>query len=175
MLNRAEIIGRLGRDLELRYTASGVAVGNVSIAASEKWTDKEGKRQERTEWLNLVFWNKVAEIAHKYTHKGSLIYVEGRIQTRSWEDKEGTKRYTTEIVVGKLVLLDSRAKDSERPPMPGDADVPPAQRPAKTEYARPSYSESDPTPPPEQDAPAGPQAPDAGPELPPPPDGDLPF
>jgi single-strand DNA-binding protein len=111
-VNKAVLIGHLGRDPELRYTPSGSAVANFSIATSEEWKDKDtGEKQERTEWHRIVAWGKLGEICGEYLHKGSQIYVEGRIQTRSWEDREGIKRYTTEIVAQSMQMLGSPGKE----------------------------------------------------------------
>ena len=108
-LNRVQLIGNLGKDPELSYTASGVAVAKFSIATGERWKDQEGNVQERTEWHNIVVWRKLAEICGQYLKKGSKVYIEGRLQTRSWDDKNtGLKRYTTEIVGDDLIMLDSK-------------------------------------------------------------------
>ena len=96
-VNKAILVGNLGRDPELRHTPNGQAVVNFTLATSENWTDKSGERQERTEWHRIVVWGRTAEMCHQYLSKGRTVYVEGRIQTREWEDKEGNKRYTTEI------------------------------------------------------------------------------
>jgi len=96
-VNKAILIGNLGRDPELRYTQNGQAVVNFTLATSENWTDKSGQRVERTEWHRIVVWGKVGELCAQYLSKGRTVYVEGRIQTREWEDKEGNKRFTTEI------------------------------------------------------------------------------
>jgi single-strand DNA-binding protein len=114
-LNKAMIIGRLGADPEVRYTQSNTAVATMNIATTEKYRDSNGEMQESTEWHRVVAWNKLAEVCQKYVKKGSQIYVEGPIQTRQWEDKEGQKRYTTEIKVLTLQLLDSRSDSAERP------------------------------------------------------------
>ena len=106
-LNKVMLIGHAGKDTEIRYTGSGRSVGNFSIATSESWKDKtSGQIQERTEWHNIVVWDRLAEICRDYVKKGKRVYVEGRIQTRSWDDKDGNKRYTTEIVANDLILLD---------------------------------------------------------------------
>lgn len=107
-VNKAILIGRLGKDPETRYMTSGEAVTNVTLATSENYKDKNGEKQERTEWHNLVFYRRLAEIAGEYLKKGSQIYVEGRIQTRKWQDKEGRDRYTTEIVVNEMQMLGSK-------------------------------------------------------------------
>ena len=108
-VNKVILIGRLGQDPEVRYTPSGSAVANANLATSEQWKDKQsGERQERTEWHRLVFFGRLAEIVGEYCRKGSQIYVEGRLQTRKWQDKDGQDRYTTEIVAGEMQMLDSR-------------------------------------------------------------------
>jgi single-strand DNA-binding protein len=96
-VNKAILIGNLGRDPELRYTQNGQAVANFTLATNETWTDKSGERVERTEWHRIVVWGKMAESCGQYLSKGRTVYIEGRIQTREWEDKDGNKRYTTEI------------------------------------------------------------------------------
>lgn len=96
-VNKVILIGNLGRDPELRYTQNGQAVVNFTLATSENWTDKGGERVERTEWHRIVVWGKVGELCAQYLAKGRTVYIEGRIQTREWEDKEGNKRQTTEI------------------------------------------------------------------------------
>jgi len=110
-LNKALIIGRLGRDPEVKYTPDGTAVCRVSVATSESWKDKDGNKQERTEWHRIVMWRRLAEICGQYLHKGSLAYFEGQIQTREWE-KDGDKRYSTEIVVKYMQILESRRSDA---------------------------------------------------------------
>lgn len=108
-LNKVQLIGNLGKDPELSYTPSGVAVAKFSVATGEKWKDQEGNLQERTEWHNIVAWRKLAEICGQYLKKGSKVYLEGRLQTRSWDDKNtGAKRYATEIIADDLIMLDSK-------------------------------------------------------------------
>ena len=108
-LNKVLLIGNLGRDPEVRTTPQGVPVANFSIACTETWSDPNGQRQERTEWVDLVLWRKQAEIAQKYLRKGSRIFVEGKLQTRSWDDQQsGQKRYRTEVVVDRMMMLDGR-------------------------------------------------------------------
>jgi single-strand DNA-binding protein len=104
-VNRVILVGHLGRDPEVRYTPSGDAVADVSLATTETYKNKEGERQDRTEWHNLVLWRAQAEFAKEWLKKGQLVYVEGRIQTRSWENKEGQKRNKTEIQVDQITLL----------------------------------------------------------------------
>ncbi len=112
-LNKVQLIGNLGRDPELSYTASGVAVARFSIATSERWKDESGNNQERTEWHNIIAWRKLGEICGQYLKKGSKVYIEGKLQTRSWDDKNtGVKRYTTEIIAGDLIMLDGKGEGS---------------------------------------------------------------
>jgi single-strand DNA-binding protein len=107
-LNKVMLIGRLGQDPEVRYTQSNTAVATLSLATSERYKDGNGEQQERTEWHRVVAWGRLAEICQQYLNKGSLIYVEGPLQTRSWEDNQGQKRYTTEIKALQMTMLDSR-------------------------------------------------------------------
>ncbi len=108
-INKVILIGNLGADPEVRHMPSGGAVTSVSIATSEAWKDKQtGEMQERTEWHRVVFFNRLAEIAGEYLRKGSKIYIEGRLQTRKWQDQNGQDRYTTEVVAGEMQMLDSR-------------------------------------------------------------------
>ena len=107
-VNKVILIGRLGKDPETRYMTSGEAVTNATLATSENWKDKSGEKQEKTEWHNLVFYRRLAEIAGEYLKKGSQIYVEGRIQTRKWQDKDGSDRYSTEIIANEMQMLGGR-------------------------------------------------------------------
>ncbi len=109
-VNKVILVGRLGRDPETRYTSSGQAVCNFSMATDESFRDRSGERQKRTEWHKIVVWGKLAEICQKYLKKGSQIYLEGRIQTRQWDDKEGNKRTSLEIVASAMQMLDRRAE-----------------------------------------------------------------
>ena len=128
-VNKAIIVGNLGRDPEVRYSASGNAIANVTVATTDSWKDRQsGKRQERTEWHRVVFFNRLAEIVAEYLKKGSQVFIEGRIQTRKWEDKDGNERWTTEIVANEMQMLGSRgggglqggpADDSGAAPAPG--------------------------------------------------------
>ena len=104
-VNKVILVGNLGRDAELRYTPGGAAVATLNMATTEVWTDKGGQKQEKTEWHRVVFWGKVAESLTEYLTKGKQVYVEGRLETRQWNDKDGNKRYTTEIKGDKIVLL----------------------------------------------------------------------
>ncbi len=108
-VNRVILVGNLGKDAEVRYTPSGAAVSTLSLATTEVWNDKSsGQRQERTEWHRVVLWGKQAETLNDYLKKGKQIYVEGRLQTRQWDDRDGNKRYTTEIRSDRIVLLGGR-------------------------------------------------------------------
>ena len=110
MLNKVMLIGRLGRDPETRYTSGGQAVANFSVATDETYKDRNGERQKRTEWHKIVVWGKQAEIAQQYLKKGSLIFIEGRIQSREWQDKEGQKRTSFEIVATNFRMLGGRGE-----------------------------------------------------------------
>lgn len=108
-INKVILVGNLGRDPEMRYTQSGAAVANLVVATSESWKDKQtGEQQERTEWHRVVMFNRLGEIAGEYLKKGSKVYIEGKIQTRKWQDNNGQDRYTTEIVGNEMQMLDSR-------------------------------------------------------------------
>src|SRR4051812_37080480 len=121
-VNKVILIGNLGRDPETRYMPDGGAITNISIATTEQWKDKAGEKQEKTEWHRIAFFGKLAEIAGEYLKKGSQVYVEGRLQTRKWQDKEGQDKYTTEIVADRMQMLGSRqgmgggGGDREPPP-----------------------------------------------------------
>jgi single-strand DNA-binding protein len=104
-VNKVILVGNLGRDAEVRYTPGGAAVASFSIATTENWTSKDGEKHEQTEWHRIVLWGKSAETLQPYLTKGKQIYVEGRLQTRQWDDKEGNKRYTTEIKADRITLL----------------------------------------------------------------------
>lgn len=140
-VNKVILIGNLGADPEVRFTPGGQAVANFRIATSESWTDKGGQKQERTEWHRIVVWGKLAELCGEYLAKGRQCYVEGRLQTREWNDKEGKKNYTTEVVANQVTFLGGRdgagagagrsngaarsgggAKDEFGPPPPGMDD-----------------------------------------------------
>ena len=107
-VNKVILVGNLGRDPETRYTTGGDAVTNIRLATTDVWKDKNGEKQERTEWHNIVFYGRQAEIAGEYLKKGRQIYVEGRLQTRKWQDKEGQDRYTTEIIADRMQMLGTR-------------------------------------------------------------------
>ena len=139
-VNKVILVGRLGKDPETRYMTSGEAVTNVTLATSENWKDKSGEKQERTEWHNLVFYRRLAEIAGEYLKKGSQVYVEGKIQTRKWQDKEGKDRYTTEIVVNEMQMLGSKSggggsfEVQDRPPSSGASSAPRAAPAGKSNF-----------------------------------------
>ena len=107
-VNKVILVGNLGKDPELRYTPSGTAVATFSLATTERFKDRDGNRQEKTEWHNIVAWRQLAEICGKYLHKGKQVYIEGKIQTRSYDDRDGNKRYMTEIIVDQLQMLGTR-------------------------------------------------------------------
>ena len=104
-VNKVILVGNLGRDAELRYTPGGAAVATLNMATTEVWNDKQGQRQEKTEWHRVILWGKQAESLQEYLTKGKQIYVEGRLQTRQWDDKDGNKRYTTEVKADRITLL----------------------------------------------------------------------
>ncbi len=109
-VNKVILVGHLGKDPEVRYAPSGQAIANITVATSDSWKDKTtGEKQERTEWHRVVFFSRLAEIVGEYLKKGSQVYIEGRIQTRKWQDKEGNDRYTTEIVANEMQMLGSRS------------------------------------------------------------------
>ncbi|MEA2114140.1 MAG: single-stranded DNA-binding protein [Thermodesulfobacteriota bacterium] len=110
MINKAILIGNLGADPELRYTQSGTPVASFRIATTERWKDKEGNQQEQTEWHNIVAWSRLAEICGEYLNKGSRVYIEGKLQTRKWQDQNGNDRYTTEIVAREMKMLTPRGE-----------------------------------------------------------------
>ena len=107
-VNKVILVGRLGKDPEVKYTQGGTPVAKFTVATNEVWKDQNGEKQERTEWHNIVAWTKLAEICGQYLNKGSRVYIEGRIQTRSWEDKEGNRKFATEVVGDNLIMLDKR-------------------------------------------------------------------
>lgn len=122
MLNKVMLIGNLGADPEIRYTQAGAPVATFTLATTERWTDKDGQKQETTEWHRVVAWRKLAEICGEYLRKGSKVYIEGKLSTRKWQDQTGQDRYTTEIVAGDMKMLDRRtggAPVPEEPPISG--------------------------------------------------------
>lgn len=142
-INKVILIGNLGRDPEVRYTASGGAIANVTLATSETWKDKtSGEQQERTEWHRVVFFGRLGEIAGEYLKKGSKIYVEGRLQTRKWQGQDGQDRYTTEIIANDMQMLD-RASGGSAPYNDDSGMRAPASGPANPP-SRPSPPPSSP-------------------------------
>ncbi|MCF6249823.1 MAG: single-stranded DNA-binding protein [Methylococcaceae bacterium] len=164
MLNKVTLIGRLGADPEVRYMPSGGAVTNIGIATTRRWKDRQsGERRDETEWHRVAFFNRLAEIAGEYLRKGSLVYIEGRIRTRKWQDQSGQDRYTTEIIAEQMQMLDSKSGGTgnfnDNQPNTGQA------------------AQQQPMSPPSPQAPANQQQP---PETPPPAsyedfDDDIPF
>ena len=120
-LNKVRIIGHLGRDPEMRYTPSGRPVTTFSVATTRSWTSADGERHEETEWFNVVAWGSLAEICNQYLHKGQQVYVEGRLQTRRWEDNEGNKHFTTELVAKEMIMLGDRREISNDAPISSEA------------------------------------------------------
>lgn len=108
-VNKVILVGRLGKDPETRYMTNGEAVTNATLATSENWKDKSGEKQEKTEWHNLVFYRRLAEVAGEYLKKGAQVYIEGKIQTRKYQTKEGQERYTTEIIVNEMQMLGGKS------------------------------------------------------------------
>ena len=130
MINKAILIGRLGKDPEVRYTPDGTMVTNFNLATDEQWKDKNGEKVQKTEWHRIVTFGKLAEICGNYLVKGKLIFIEGRIQTRAWDDKEGVKRYTTEIVANDMKMLDSKGQGRTDDAAPNAANPPSSGTPA---------------------------------------------
>ena len=123
-VNKVILIGNLGRDPEMRHSQAGAAIANIAVATSESWKDKNtGENQERTEWHRVVMFNRLGEIAGEYLKKGSKVYIEGKLQTRKWQDKQGQDRYTTEIVANEMQMLDSRGGQQQH-----SGDYKPQQR-----------------------------------------------
>jgi single-strand DNA-binding protein len=144
-VNKVILIGNLGRDPEVRYMPDGQAIANVSVATTDTWKDKAGEKQERTEWHRVAFFGKLAEIVGEYLKKGNPIYVEGRLQTRKWQDKEGQERYTTEIVADRMQMLGGRGggagmsggapmSGGEAPPERSNPGAGPAQKPSGSKF-----------------------------------------
>ena len=167
-LNKVQLIGRLGRDPELRYTTSGQAVATLNVATSSSYQDQNSKEwKETTEWHRVVAWGRQAEVAGEYLSKGGQVYIEGRLQTRSWDDRDGNKRYTTEIVVREMILLGGRGDSSggggNYPPHPADTmDAPMSTGPSQSAD-------------PQQATPTHTGAPSAAPTVNEPPADDIPF
>jgi single-strand DNA-binding protein len=129
MVNKVILIGRLGKDPTVKFTGTGTAVANFSICTTESWKDKDGKKQEKTEWHNIVAWKKLGEICGEYLTKGSLVYIEGKITNRSWDDKQGVKHYITEVVAHEMKMLGGGQPKAttgagEQDPGQADEDIP---------------------------------------------------
>jgi len=138
-VNKVILLGNLGRDPEVRYSADGAAVCNIAVATTSNWKDKNsGERREETEWHRIVFYNRLAEIAGEYLKKGKPVYVEGRLKTRKWQNKEGVDQYTTEVVADSMQLLGGRDDDSPRQQAPA-----PQQRQAPAPQRQPAASMDD--------------------------------
>lgn len=121
-LNKVMIIGHLGRDPEMRYTPSGRPVTSFSVVTTRSWTSAEGERHEESEWFNVVAWGNLAEICNQYLNKNQQVYVEGRLQTRGWEDEDGKKHYRTELVASEMIVLGDRRGAAAPPPMTSDEE-----------------------------------------------------
>ena len=141
-VNKAILIGNLGKDPDVRYSPDGSAITNITLATTENWKDKSGEKQEKTEWHRVAFFGKLAEIAGEYLKKGSQVYVEGRIQTRKWQDKEGQDRYTTEIVADRMQMLGSHGNSFEVSDSPSESR-PPQQRPAQQAQQKGGFDDMD--------------------------------
>jgi len=143
-INKVILIGNLGNDPDVRYTAGGAAVSNISLATTESWKDREsGEQQERTEWHRVVFFGRLAEIVAEYLKKGSQVYVEGKLQTRKWTDKDGNDRYTTEIVANEMQMLGGRPSSSGGDYSRSSHDEAPAPKPAGAKTADENFVDDD--------------------------------
>ena len=131
-VNKVMLIGNLGRDPEIRYTASGAPVANFTLATNEVWTNKKGEREERTEWHRIVAFGKLGEICEQYLGKGKQIYIEGKLQTKQWEDREGNKRSTTEIIANNMMMLGRAGDTHQVPEGDGGRPAPSVESPAPT-------------------------------------------
>ena len=140
-VNKVILVGNLGRDPEMRYMPSGDAIASFSVATTDNWKDKNGQKQERTEWHRISMFGKLAEIAGEYLKKGSSVYIEGRLQTRKWQDKEGNERQTTEVVADRMQMLGGRGAGNAYEAMDDeDQSMPPARQsaPAPTQKSAPA-------------------------------------
>jgi single-strand DNA-binding protein len=131
-VNKVILVGNLGKDPEMKYTASGAAIANITVATSESWNDKQtGEKQEKTEWHRVVFFRRLAEVVGEYLRKGSQVYIEGKLQTRKWQDQNGQDRYSTEVVANEMQMLGGRAGEASNRPQQGGSGFrnnPPAQQ-----------------------------------------------
>jgi len=142
-VNKVILIGRLGGDPELRYTPNGDAVANFRIATNRVWRDQEGNQQEKTEWHRIVAWRKLAERCGEYLKKGSHVYIEGRLETRSWEDKNGNKRYVTEIIANRMQMLEAKGEVRVAEQAPPPEEVLEEKEPGKGEEIEEGESEDE--------------------------------
>lgn len=133
-VNKVILLGRLGQDPELKYTPGGAPVCNFSLATTESWTDKSGQKQEKTEWHRVVVWGKLAELCNQYLAKGRQAFLEGRLQTRSWDDKDGNKRYTTEILASTVQFIGGASANTERTTTGQNVDTSYAQQAPSNDY-----------------------------------------
>ena len=124
-VNKVIIVGNLGQDPEVRVTNNGVSIATLSVATSESWKDQQGEQVEKTEWHRVVAFKRLAEIMGEYLHKGSKVYIEGKLTTRKWQDQQGQDRYTTEVVASEMQMLDSKGDAPQRAPKPPQATRPP--------------------------------------------------
>ncbi|GGY03504.1 single-stranded DNA-binding protein [Litchfieldella qijiaojingensis] len=155
-VNKVILIGNLGQDPEVRFTPSGTAVANLNLATTDTWTDRQsGQRQERTEWHRVVLFNKLAEIAQQYVKKGSRLYIEGRLQTRKWQDQNGQDRYSTEIVANDMQMLDSRGGGDFQPQGNHAQQGGYGNAPQQGNYGQPAGGQPQPRPAPQQPAQGG--------------------
>ncbi len=135
-INKVILVGNLGQDPEIRYTPGGLAIANATVATSDSWKDKQtGEQQERTEWHRVVFFSRLAEVVGEYLRKGSQVYIEGRLQTRKWQDPSGQDRYTTEIVANEMQMLGSRSQGAGAPPTDYNQSRPTSKPAAKRDTA----------------------------------------
>jgi len=141
-VNKVILVGNLGRDPEVRYMPSGDALANFSIATTDNWKDKNGQKQERTEWHRISMFGKLAEIAGEYLKKGSSVYVEGRLQTRKWQDKEGNERQTTEVVADRMQMLGGKSGGNTYEVMDEDQSYAPSQASSSAPAKRPAPAAS---------------------------------
>lgn len=149
MLNKVTLIGRLGADPEIRYMPSGGAVTNIGIATTRRWKDRQsGERRDETEWHRVAFFNRLAEIAGEYLRKGSLVYIEGRIRTRKWQDQNGQDRYTTEIIAEQMQMLDSKSGGTGNFNDDQSHTSPPSQQTMASPKPQPAAGQQNPESPP---------------------------
>jgi single-strand DNA-binding protein len=148
-INKVILVGNLGKDPDMKYTASGAAIANITVATSESWTDKQtNEKVEKTEWHRVVFFRRLAEIVGEYLRKGSQVYIEGKLQTRKWQDQNGQDRYTTEIVASEMQMLGARGGDGGGRPQGGGSgggfrNNPPAQNTPAQSGGDPSFDDDD--------------------------------